>query len=123
MDTINLRIWEKLGLNANSSYDQYELELRNKFNSEADMYGDREDEVVLRTQQAAVLKEDAIPNKLIQNQEYMDQLRRCFAVNLNMPGSVEAEHPHKFIKNIRPIEEFRNTPLIPIAEKQMKEWE
>jgi len=54
---------------------------------------------------------------LIQNEEYMDQLRRCFSVNMNMPGAMEAEHPHKFLKNVRPIEEFRHTPLIPISDK------
>jgi hypothetical protein len=34
-----------------------------------------------------------------------------------MPGSMENEHPHKFLANLRPIEEFRNTPLIPISDR------
>jgi len=38
-----------------------------------------------------------------------------------MPGTMENEHPHRFIQNLRPIEEFRNTPLIPISERQMRE--
>lgn len=32
---------------------------------------------------------------------------------------MENEHPHKFLKNLRPIEEFRHTPLIPISEKDL----
>lgn len=38
-----------------------------------------------------------------------------------MPGAIELEHPHKFLKDLRPIEEFRHTPLIPISERQLKE--
>ena len=34
---------------------------------------------------------------------------------------MENEHPHRFIEHLRPIEEFRNTPLIPISEKQLNE--
>jgi hypothetical protein len=41
---------------------------------------------------------------------------------MNMPGSMENEHPHKFLKDLRPIEEFRNTPLVPISDRQMKEF-
>ena len=58
----------------------------------------------------------------------MESLRRCFTININMPGSMENEHPHKFLKSttintthnvidLRPVEEFRNTPLIPISDK------
>ena len=50
----------------------------------------------------------------------MDRLRSLHEINLNMPGTIEAEHPHRFLKNLRPIEEFRNTPLIPIEEKWLK---
>ena len=38
-----------------------------------------------------------------------------------MPGCIENEHTHRFMK-IRPIEEFRHTPLIPISDKQMNEF-
>ena len=34
-----------------------------------------------------------------------------------MPGTMEAEHPHKFLKDLRPIEDFRHTPLVPISDK------
>jgi hypothetical protein len=39
-----------------------------------------------------------------------------------MPGTIENEHPHKFLPNLRPIEEFRNTPLIPISDRQMSDF-
>lgn len=48
-----------------------------------------------------------------------------------MPGAIENVHPNKFIaskciKNLsnlalRPVEEFRHTPIIPISEKELKE--
>ena len=36
-----------------------------------------------------------------------------------MPGSIEAEDPRNFME-LRPVEEFRHTPIIPIAESTMK---
>jgi len=38
-----------------------------------------------------------------------------------MPGSIELVHPNKFLPNLRPVEEFRHTPLIPISEKDLAE--
>ena len=48
---------------------------------------------------------------------YMERMVRCVTLNLNLPGTVENEHPHKFLKNLRPVDEFRHTPLIPISER------
>jgi hypothetical protein len=45
----------------------------------------------------------------------MEYIEKCFSLNLSMPGSIENEHPHRFLKNLRPIEDFRHTPLIPIS--------
>lgn len=53
----------------------------------------------------------------LKNEDYMNRMRREMTVNFNMPGAVELEHPHKFMLNLRPIEEFRHTPLIPISDK------
>jgi len=30
-------------------------------------------------------------------------------------------HPNKFLPNLRPVEDFRHTPIIPISEKDMAE--
>jgi hypothetical protein len=34
---------------------------------------------------------------------------------------MENEHPHRFLPELRPLEEFRNTPLIPVSERQLRE--
>lgn len=36
---------------------------------------------------------------------------------------MENEHPHKFLKELRPVEDFRHTPIIPISDRQMKEFQ
>jgi len=37
-----------------------------------------------------------------------------------LPGCIETENPNRFIKNLRPIEDFRNTPLIPVSDAEMR---
>jgi hypothetical protein len=61
------------------------------------------------------LGENALPIKHINDKVYMEYIEKCFSLNLSMPGSIENEHPHRFLKNLRPIEDFRHTPLIPIS--------
>ena len=41
--------------------------------------------------------------------------------NPDMPGAIELVHPNKFLPNLRPVEEFRHTPVIPISEKDLAE--
>ena len=41
--------------------------------------------------------------------------------NPDMPGAIELVHPNKFLPNLRPVEEFRHTPIIPISEKDILE--
>jgi hypothetical protein len=36
--------------------------------------------------------------KKLNDESYMDDLRRCFSLNINMPGAMENEHPHRFLK-------------------------
>ncbi|KAL4453346.1 hypothetical protein ABPG74_017553 [Tetrahymena malaccensis] len=120
-ETSNQRLWALLNLNENTPYETYELALRHKFNNELDMYGDIQDEALIREQQQKELGDGAIPLYNLTNVDYMERMRRHVTVNFNMPGAIELEHPHKFLKELRPIEEFRHTPLIPISEKQMRE--
>ena len=40
--------------------------------------------------------------------------------NPDMPGALELVHPNKFLPNLRPIEDFRHTPIIPISEKDIQ---
>lgn len=41
--------------------------------------------------------------------------------NPDIPGAIELVHPNKFLPNLRPVEEFRHTPIIPISEKDIFE--
>jgi hypothetical protein len=81
------------------------------------MYGTNEDPAVIRTQQFLLLQENAIPSKYLLDKDYMDDVKKCFSMNFNIPGTIENEHPHRFIKGLRPLEDFPHTPLIPISEK------
>lgn len=59
----------------------------------------------------------------------MKTLRRLFRYNPDMPGAIELVHPNKFLPSeyisclivlgLRPVEDFRHTPLIPISEKDL----
>jgi|JI6StandDraft_1071083.scaffolds.fasta_scaffold88630_2 hypothetical protein len=42
-------------------------------------------------------------------------------MNINLPGAIENENPNSFLQ-LRPIEEFRHTPLIPISESAMRNY-
>jgi GH18 family chitinase len=42
-----------------------------------------------------------------------------FRYNQDIPGAIELVHPNKFLPNLRPVEEFRHTPIIPISEKDL----
>ena len=44
------------------------------------------------------LGEEVLPLKKIENEGYMDTLKRCFQLNINMPGTLENEDPNKFIR-------------------------
>lgn len=50
-----------------------------------------------------------------------------------MPGAIELVHPNKFLPSkflrilwlfidLRPVEEFRHTPIIPISEKDLSDY-
>ena len=46
-----------------------------------------------------------------------------FRVNTDIPGAMEVVHPNKFLPSLRPVEDFRHTPIIPISEKDMKDYQ
>lgn len=52
----------------------------------------------------------------------MEELRKCRKLNLDLPGCVELEHPNWFL-DIRKIEEFRHTPIVPISEQSMAHYQ
>ena len=51
----------------------------------------------------------------------MKTLRSMFRFNPDIPGAIELVHPNKFLPNLRPVEDFRHTPIIPISEKDILE--
>ena len=44
------------------------------------------------------MKEFSVPISAIKDEKYMEQKRRCWSLNLSMPGAIENEHPHRFLK-------------------------
>jgi hypothetical protein len=52
----------------------------------------------------------------------MKEVRSMFRVNTDIPGSMEVVHPNKFLPNLRPVEDFRHTPLIPVSEKDLLKY-
>ncbi len=63
----------------------------------------------------------------------MKKLRSMYRVNTDIPGALELVHPNKFLPSkfltasyfflldLRPVEEFRHTPIIPISDKDLRE--
>ena len=45
-----------------------------------------------------------------------------YRVNTDIPGAIELVHPNKFLPNLRPMEEFRHTPIIPISERDLLKY-
>ena len=46
-------------------------------------------------------------------------MRTLARFNPDIPGAIELVHPNKFLPNLRPVEDFRHTPIIPISEKDI----
>lgn len=61
-----------------------------------------------------------IPFEYVNDEGLMKRTRSYFRVNTDIPGSIEVVHPNKFLPNLRPVEDFRHTPIIPISEKDMR---
>ena len=119
--TPNQKLWQLLLLNENTSYQVYEGALQQRFSSELDMYGDFEDNEHCRELQIQSQGQEMLQLYKLQDQNYMDAVRASFEININLPGCMENEHPHRFLQNLRPLEDFRNTPLIPISDRQVRE--
>lgn len=63
-----------------------------------------------------------IPFELLEDNSVMKLYRKNFMVNTDYPGAMETVHPNKFLANLRPVEDFRHTPIIPISEKDMLDY-
>ena len=60
-----------------------------------------------------------IPFEFVADEEHMKKVRSMYRVNTDIPGALELVHPNKFLPNLRPVEEFRHTPIIPISERDL----
>ena len=49
----------------------------------------------------------------------MKTVRSMMRFNPDIPGAIELVHPNKFLPNLRGVDEFRHTPIIPISEKDI----
>ena len=71
-----------------------------------------------------------IPVSLLKNERLMNKIRLWRRYNVDLPGNIEDIHPNKFFAGIffilkldlRPIEEFRHTPVVPLSEKDVDEY-
>lgn len=107
-----------LNLNSHTSYQEYENAIAQ---FKEGLYGELRSHHEVRRDMRDIMKEQAIPYIQLADRNYMEEARQNRALNLSIPGSIETEHPHRFLK-LRPVEEFRHTPLIPISDKMMREW-
>ncbi len=62
-----------------------------------------------------------IPYETINDPDTMKTIRYMARFNPDMPGAIEQVHPNKFLPNLRPVDDFRHTPVIPISEKDLAE--
>ena len=63
-----------------------------------------------------------IPFEFVADEDNMTKVRSMYRVNTDIPGAIELVHPNKFLPNLRPVEEFRHTPLIPISERDLLKY-
>ena len=95
------------------------IKFSQEYNHEVDMYGDitKAGEVDLRVLDFGV----PIPHRFLETEDHMKTVRSMARFNPDMPGAIELVHPNKFMTNLRPVEDFRHTPIIPISEKDILE--
>lgn len=113
------KLFEILDCDLDTAYESFMIKLHQEYNHEVDMYGDvrKAGESDLRVLDFGI----PIPHQFISSDWAMKEVRRMARFNQDMPGGLELVHPNKFITNLRPVDDFRHTPIIPISEKDM--WE
>jgi len=113
------KLFEILDCDKETAYESFMIKFSQEFNHEVDMYGDitKAGDVDLRVLDFGV----PIPHQFLSVESNMKTIRSMMRFNPDMPGSIELVHPNKFLPNLRPVEEFRHTPIIPISEKAIQE--
>lgn len=65
-----------------------------------DMYGEEENWLGQSEDLRKRFRGEIVPMHLLENQKYMEEVRKCVTLNLSMPGAIETEHPHRFLDSI-----------------------
>lgn len=114
------KLFDNLDCDKDTAYESFIIKFNQEFNHEVDMYGDiqKAGEVDLRVLDFGV----PIPHQYLDNEEQMKFMRGMVRFNPDIPGAIELIHPNKFLAHLRPVDEFRHTPVIPISEKDMLEY-
>lgn len=110
-------LYRELGITADTDFEGYQKAIQTRFNF-SELLGEEYDEKLL-----AELNRISIPEKKLKDEKFMAVVRKTYSINLNLPGCIEIEDPNRFLPYVRPIEEFRHTPLIPISDREMKAFE
>lgn len=110
-------LYKELSLDADSDFDLFTNAIQSKYNFSS-LLGEEEDQELIKELEAVT-----IPIRIVKDEKVMNTVRKTTTINLNLPGCMETEDPNRFLEHIRPIEEFRHTPLVPISDRQMEEFE
>lgn len=113
-------LFDILDCDKDTAYQSFIIKFNQEYNHEVDMYGDirKAGDVDLQVLDFGI----PIPHKFMADEANMKTLRSWFKFNQDIPGAIEVVHPNKFLPNLRSVEDFRHTPLIPISEKDMTEY-
>ena len=113
------KLFEVLDVDKDTAYESFIIKFNQEFNTEVDMYGDIKaaGDTNLRVLDFGV----PIPHQFLADESNMKTVRSMMRFNPDIPGAMELVHPNKFLPNLRPVEDFRHTPIIPISEKDILE--
>lgn len=118
--TATENIMNMFELNKDSSYESLILKYDELFNNEVDMYGNKEEAGEISKIEVCKFGLP-IPIEILKNDTMLESFRYYYKYNIDLPGNLEDVHPLKFDANLRPIEDFKYTPVVPIPEKEIIE--
>ena len=107
------KLFEILDCDKDTAYESFIIKFNQEYNHEVDMYGDIQEagDVNLRVLDFGI----PIPHQFLEDESNMKTVRGLFRFNPDIPGAMEVVHPNKFLPNLRPVDDFRHTPIIQSA--------
>jgi hypothetical protein len=110
----------ELEVDKETAFESFIVKHNQLYNNEVDMYGDIKEagDCDLKVLEFGI----PIPHEILADEQSMKEIRSMFRVNTDIPGAMEVVHPNKFLPNLRPVEDFRHTPLIPVSEKDLLKY-